>query len=526
MKKGFLSLVLHAHLPYVRHPEHEEFLEERWLYEAITETYIPLIQMLERASSERIPFRLTMSVTPPLASMLQDELLQARYLRHINRLIELSAKEIERTKKDPGLHPLALMYFHRFSASRDIFEHHYHRDLTRAFKRFLDEGLLEIITCGATHGFLPLMSPAPQSVRGQIATACEHYEDVFGRRPRGIWLPECGYYPGYDKILGENGLQYFFVDSHGILNADPQPQKGVFAPLRTPGGPYAFGRDIESSKQVWSAKEGYPGDFDYREYYRDIGFDLDYEYIKSYIHPDGLRVSTGMKYYRITGKGGHKEPYQPERAHEKAAYHAANFLFNREKQIEYLHHKFGFQPIVVAPYDAELFGHWWYEGPQFLDFLMRKTVCDSQTVELITPGEYLQRSPEQQPATPSFSSWGYMGYAEYWLQGSNDWIYFHLHAASEKMHELARRYTSPNELERRALNQAARELLLAESSDWAFIMTTGTMVPYAIKRTKDHLLRFSRLHDDLLQGTIDLKWLEELEQYDNIFPRVNYRYYA
>lgn len=526
MKKGYLLLVLHAHLPYVRHPEHEDFLEEHWLFEAINDTYIPLIEVYDRLLADGVRFRITMSVTPTLASMLADGFLQERYLKYLNQLITLAEKEVERTRYDGNFHPLACMYRDRFYRAREVFQNRYGCNLISAFRKFQDAGVLEIITCGATHGYLPLMATVPKSVRAQVATACVHYERTFGRRPRGIWLPECGYYPGYDAILKENGLDYFFVDSHGVLFAEPQPKYGTFAPIRTPHGVHAFGRDFESSKQVWSAEEGYPGDPVYREYYRDIGFDLDYEYIRPYIHPDGFRVNTGIKYYRITGKTDHKEPYHPGWARDRAAEHAGNFMFNREKQCEFLFNRLRRKPVVVAPYDAELFGHWWYEGPAFLDFLIRKITFDSPVIQLAAAPDYLAENPEIQPSEPSYSSWGYKGYSEYWLEGSNDWIYRHLHQASEKMTALAQKFEHPSALERRALNQAAREVMLAESSDWAFIMKTGTMVPYAVQRTRDHLLRFFRLHHELMEGRVSVDWLEWLESQDHLFPDVNYRIYA
>jgi 1,4-alpha-glucan branching enzyme len=236
MKKGYLLMVLHAHLPFVRHPEYEDFLEERWFYEAITETYIPLIEMFDRFLAENIPFRMTMSVTPTLASMLSDGLLQERYLKHLNKLIELAEKEVVRTKNDAAFNYLANMYLHKFYRSREVFENKYGRNLIHAFKKIQEAGCLEIITCAATHGFLPLMQTVPHSIRAQIATACDHYEQTFGRRARGIWLPECGYYPGYDKVLTDSGLQYFFVDTHGVLHAEPQPKYGVYAPIQTPNG--------------------------------------------------------------------------------------------------------------------------------------------------------------------------------------------------------------------------------------------------------------------------------------------------
>ncbi|OQA56070.1 MAG: 1,4-alpha-glucan branching enzyme [Candidatus Omnitrophica bacterium ADurb.Bin277] len=522
MGKGFLSIVLHAHLPFVRHPEHEYFLEEMWLYEAITETYVPLIHMMEGFERDNVPWRLTMSLTPSLMSMLRDPLLQDRYVRHIDKLIELANKEIERTRFMPQFHETALHYYWEFTRAKDTFVNRYHRDLTQAFRKFQDHGHLEIITCGATHGFLPLISRTESAVRGQIETAAKLYDEVLGRRPIGIWLPECGYYPGVDKFLKEQGIRYFLTDTHGILHASPRPKYGIFAPVFCPTGVAAFGRDVESSKQVWSSVEGYPGDCDYREFYRDIGYELDFDYVRPYISPDGIRVNTGIKYYRITGDTEDKQPYVRAWAMEKAASHAGNFMFNREKQIEHLYEFMGRKPIVVAPYDAELYGHWWYEGPDFLNFLIRKVAFDQNTVRLISPSDYFREYPVNQISTPSFSSWGWKGYSETWLSGANDWIYRHIHKATLRMSELANRYRGQNGLVGRALKQAARELYLAQSSDWAFIMHTGTMVPYAVKRTKEHLLNFTRIYEDLTNDRLDEGFLRDLESRNNIFPNVDY----
>ncbi|MFA5261368.1 MAG: 1,4-alpha-glucan branching protein domain-containing protein [Candidatus Omnitrophota bacterium] len=523
MHQGYLSLILHAHLPFVRHPEEEYFLEENWLYEAITETYIPLIKVMERLVRDDVDFRLTMSLTPTLVSMLQDPLLQSRYIRHIDRLIELAEKELVRTEYSPDYHVLARMYHQNFCSARETFVEKCRGDLVASFKNFQEMGCLEIMTCAATHGFLPILNVNPEVVRAQIFIGVEHYKKTFGRPPRGIWLPECAYFQGLDKILADAGIWYFIIDSHGLLHSDPLPRYGVYAPCFCPSGVAAFGRDWESSKQVWSSKEGYPGDYDYREYYRDIGFALEHDYIRPYIHPMGFRINTGIKYWRITGNTEYKEVYHPDWAREKAASHAGNFMFNREKQIEHLAHHMDRKPLIIAPYDAELFGHWWYEGPQWIEFLARKICYDQKTVRMTTPAEYLKEYPVNQVTVPSASSWGYKGYAEHWLDGSNDWVYRHVHMAGKRMAELARKFsshlTNPRQkgLIRRALNQAARELLLAEASDWPFIMKTGTMVPYANKRVTQHIAQFTRLYENLLRNTVDKKGLEELEQRDNIF---------
>ena len=525
MPQGYVALILHAHLPFVRHPEFEDFLEEDWLYEAVTETYIPLIKVMEGLVRDNVDFRLTMSLTPPLCSMLLDPLLQERYIRHISKLIELTEKEIERTKWDGAYHDLAWFYHNRFQEARATFCDGYGRNLVGAFRKFQEMGKLELIACAATHGFLPLMQEHPESIRAQIMVARDHYRACFGRDPKGIWLPECAYAPGVEKILQEAEFRWFIMDTHGLMYAHPRPRFGVFAPVFTQAGVAAFARDVESSRQVWSAEEGYPGDFDYRDFYRDIGFDLEYDYIKPYIHPDGIRCFTGIKYHRITGKTPHKEPYIRSWAMEKAATHAGNFMFWREKQVEHLYGVMKREPLIISPYDAELYGHWWFEGPEFLNFFMRKVCFDQQVFKLTTPTEYLRMFPTQQIVQPSQSSWGNKGYWEVWLEGSNAWIYPYLHIAAERMTELARHYKHGDQLTQRALKQAARELLLAQSSDWAFIMKSGTVVPYAVKRTKDHILRFTRLYEQIKSGRIDEPWLASVEWRDNIFPDINYHYY-
>jgi len=526
MTDGYLALVLHAHLPFIRHPEYESFLEENWLFEAVTDTYIPLVDIFDRLIDDNVDFRITISLSPTLISMLRDELLVSRYIRHLDKLIRLSGMEMERTRNDGPTNSLAKMYHERYIRAKYLFSEKYGNDITRAFKKFQDLGKVEVITCSATHGYLPLMDVHKPAVRAQVKVAVDTYRSVFGSTPKGMWLPECGYQPGHDKFLSEFGIRYFFVETHGILFGTPRPKYGVYSPYFTKSGVAVFGRDLESSKAVWSSRDGYPGDVNYREYYRDIGFDLDFDYIKPFINECGTRVNTGIKYYRITGETDHKGIYDRDIAMKTAASHASNFMFNREKQVEHLKGVMDRKPIIVSPYDAELFGHWWFEGPQWLEYLLRKIHFDQETVKTITPSEYLDLYDAYPVMTPSMSSWGYKGYSEVWLDGSNDWIYRHLHKMAETMTADAGKYDSPSDVERRALNQMARELLLAQSSDWAFIMKTGTFVNYAVNRTREHVGRFFALHEQLTSGNIDIRMLEEAEHKYNLFRDIDYKTYA
>ena len=256
--KGYVSFILHAHLPYIHHPESEDYLEEEWLYEAISETYIPLLLNFQKLEEEKVPFRLTMTLTPPLLSMLDDKLLQKRYIKYLKKHIELCKKEVIRTSYDTRLNELSKYYLNRYSNDLHVFKDVYNCNLINAFKHFQDIGVLEIITCGATHGYFPILYVNENTVKAQIAVGVETYKKYFGKHPRGIWLPECGYIPEVDKYLKEFGIEYIITESHGILYADPMPIYATFAPIVSTQGIIAFGRDIESSKQVWSSICGYP----------------------------------------------------------------------------------------------------------------------------------------------------------------------------------------------------------------------------------------------------------------------------
>lgn len=525
--QGYLALVLHAHLPYVRHPEHAEFLEEDWLYEAIVETYLPLLDVLYGLADDGVPFALTMSLTPPLCHMLRDELLQQRFVRYVDRAIALAERETERTKGQGQLADIAAFYLARLQHAKRSYEERWKRDLVGAFGALQERGVLEIITCAATHGFLPLMENFREAVRAQILIARDHYRETFGRDPRGIWLPECAYVSSLDEVLREANLRWFVLDAHGLMFGSPRPRYAIYAPCFTPAGPAAFGRDRDSSRQVWSAEEGYPGDPAYRDFYRDIGFDLSAEYLRDFILPDGTRRFTGLKYHRITGRTHDKELYNRGWAMGAADSHAGNFMANRAAQISHLRGNMNVDPIVVSPFDAELFGHWWFEGPEFLNLFIRKAVYDQQEFRLTTPSGYLDGHDTLQLVVPSASSWGHKGYWEVWLDDSNSWIYPHLHMAAKRMTQMARAHRDTTDpIIDRALRQMARELLLAQSSDWAFLMKTGTAKNYATKRTKDHVLRFTRLYDQVRGNHIDRAFLENCEWRDNIFPQLDWRYFA
>ncbi|MFP4509606.1 MAG: glycoside hydrolase family 57 protein [Spirochaetota bacterium] len=530
MKHGSVMLVLHAHLPFVRHPEYDSFLEEMWLFEAISETYLPLLRMLDRLERDDIAGSFCMSFSPTLVSMLNDSLLRERYVQHLDRLIELGWKETDRTSADPELAPVAAMYRDLYAQCRIDFLDTYEQDLIARFRHHAESGRIQAITTLATHPFAPVYQHSAETVRVQIQVAIAEHAAVFGRKPKGFWLPECGYYPGIEQLFDDAGIHFFFVAAHGLLFGEERAESGVYAPVQCSNGVLAFGRDMASANAVWSESEGYPGDPEYREFYRDIGHDLPIEYIGPYIHLGNERINTGYKYYAITGRTDQKRPYIPERASEKALSHAENFLFKQVRQCRAVAPLIDKVPVIVSPYDAELFGHWWFEGVQWLEALFRRAhkaaVEDDDWVEFVSPAQYMHTHNDFQVLEPVLSSWGNKGYSEVWLDGSNDWIYRHTHKAVERMIDLVQRYPNETGLKQRALNQAAREVLLSQASDWPFIIRSGTAVSYAESRVKEHISNFTHIYDSLSGGMISTEWLTKVERRNNCFPRIDYRLFG
>ncbi|CAN5756769.1 glycoside hydrolase family 57 protein [soil metagenome] len=528
MPVGYFSLILHAHLPFVRHPEYPEFLEEDWLYEAITEVYLPLVFILQNLHEAGAAPRVAINVSPPLSEMLADELLQTRYTRHLENLAELADKEVVRTRSEAAeFSDVAKMYADNLRHSLYLWNDRYKRDLISAFRKLQDNGVLEIITCGATHGFLPLIS-TPEAQNAQVKIAVDNYKKHFRRQPRGIWLPECAYEPGIETFLKANGIEYFISDTHAIVYGDPRPKYGVHAPVVCPNGVGVFARDVETSRQVWSAEIGYPGNDLYREFYRDIGWDLPHEYLKPHLHEDGNRRHLGLKYHRITGRDVPqqlKQPYLPTLATQKAAENASHFIGERIKQAHTLRQTFdGHPPLVVSPYDAELFGHWWFEGPQFIDFLFRKLHWDQNEIAAVTPGDFLDSGIPIQIQQPTASSWGESGYYKVWLNEKNSWMYPYQHDAERRMTGAAERFSKPKSLgetSERVLKQMARELLLAQSSDWAFQIYQGTTVEYSSLRFQSHIHRFDLLAQLLDADGVNDDLLSEIEARDNIFNEID-----
>jgi len=522
MENGYLALVLNAHLPFVRRPDYPRFLEERWLFEALSESYLPLLRLFRRLEEDSVPFHLTLAVSPTLEAMLGDKLLGERYVAYLESQLALGRAEEGRIGGDPAFGPLARMYSELYRSDLEDFGSRYSGDVLGVLDYYYKRGKVELITSGATHAFLPMYRDLPEAVAAQVETAIVSHRRVFGKHPAGFWLPQLGWYPGVGDVLKSYNVQYTVVTTRGALLGDPLPIRGSFAPVQSRSGLAVFVRDAGATKAVWSDTEGYPSDPAYREFYRDIGFDLGPDYLAPFLGGDGARTFTGFKYWAITGRTEVKVPYDPARAAVQSAAHASAFLADRRAEAAAAAPLMDRPPLMVCPYDAELFGHFWFEGVAWLESLFRLAAREPE-LRLLTLGEYLRLYPDAQVSEPEYSSWGDGGYGEVWLEGSNDWVYRHTFKAAERMTELAERFPDESGLRERILNQAAREVLLAMCSDWALLMRAGRSNAFARGQLEDAIANFERIYEMLCSNTVNTEWLTRLEKRNNLFPAINYR---
>lgn len=517
-----INIILHAHQPYVRHLEYEKFLEEDWLYESLNETYIPLLRMLSNLEDEKINFKLSICFSPTLCSMLIDEPLQERFVNYMLSHIELGEKEVERTKKeDPECHRMALHYLRETRINLDVYEA-YNRNILIGFKKLSEDGKIELVSSAATHAFFPLYKDYPDAINAEIAVGIDTHKKVFGMQPKGFWLPEAGFYPGLDEILKDNGIEWIQTSAQSALTSPDKSLYGGYRPIVLPSSIYAFPRDWNLTSLLWSNKTGYPCDPDYREFYKDIGYYLPMDYVGKYMHEPALRVFTGYKYFAITGKGEDKEYYSQDKAKEKVRLHVDNFLYNIRKKGNLLDACGIKDHVFNLTFDAELFGHRWYDGIEFLELVIRELALDSDNYTLTTPEMYLNDSDNVDNIRINESSSGIRGGADTWLDSSNSWIYRHTIKAIERMEELVERFPDQGSLKKRFLNQALRELLLAMSSDWPCIMHDNTSYSYAEKRIKDHLSSFNVVHSSMCRNTVNTEWLINAEKRNALFPDIDF----
>jgi 1,4-alpha-glucan branching enzyme len=542
-------LTLHSHLPYVlnhgRWPHGSD-----WICEAAVDTYLPLLEALRRLGAEDTPAAATIGFTPVLA----NQLASPAFVREMDsffeqRLVACAEAPAALAKAgETSLLPLVDFWRARLVRLRELF-HDIGGDLVAAFRALEAAGRVEIIGSAATHGFLPLLA-RDESIRFQLAVGTAEHRRLFGRVPSGCWLPECAYRPrgpwapwptaprsgvrrGIEEHLADAGFRFFFVDAHLAsagrplgLSGDPaaldpevhQPASrgGAEPGQRSPyqayrvahtrggGNVSAYVRDPRASMQVWSRFEGYPGDGVYLEFHK-------------------MRWPGGLKLWRVTGAGvdlGAKEPYDAEVALAHARGHAAHFAGLLDGIAGAQQRRDG---VIVAPFDTELFGHWWFEGPDFLAEMYR-SLRGRPEIRPATGSQHLARHPARTGIRMPAGSWGANGDFSMWLSDQTAWTWERLWPLEERFWDAAPTALASEET-RFILAQAARELLLAQSSDWQFIISTGAAADYGERRFREHCTDAEELVATLVDGSPSAlergrRRAAELAERDALFPDV------
>lgn len=567
MSADHLTLILHAHLPYVlTHGRWPHGLD--WLNEAAAESYVPLLRVLDGLAADGISSKLTVTLTPILLEQLADPVFPSVFSRYLQERVD-AAREDEREFSrvgDQDLRVQAVRWERHFREILRLFQEVYRGDLVGAFRRLSDHGQIEILTSAATHAYLPLLG-FDDNVHAQLAQGAATSFQRLGRAPRGIWLPECAYRPrtrwippvsvgplpgpiwrkGLEEFLSERGLTHFVADTHllrggeavgvygdrfeAVARLRSQPRAEPARPEDPPRNPYSlywvagtppggvqvalFTRDSMTGAQVWSGERGYPGDEGYLEFHK-------------------RRFPGGHRYWRVTvprSDLAEKAEYDPDAAARRVETHARHFVEMVKTILGEARSRSHRAAVLCAPYDAELFGHWWHEGPLWLDRVLRLLAVSSR-VEAVTMSEALTREPPVETVSLPEGSWGEGGRHQIWLNEATGWIWEQIYDAEAKMRCLARRVVQGDPLLDRLLRQAGRELLLLESSDWPFLVTTQHAKDYALLRVTEHADRFRRLAalaEQVGGGGLlspdEEKWLADVESQDRPFRQIDPRWF-
>ncbi|MEX0781840.1 MAG: 1,4-alpha-glucan branching protein domain-containing protein [Dehalococcoidia bacterium] len=525
LDKGAVTFVLHTHLPYCRLAGRWPHGEE-WLHEAMLECYLPLLRAFRRLADD-IPGSLgvTINLTPVLAEQIRDELINRHFAVYLAERIERAETDVARFAEEGGRRA-ATAEFHRdrYRAIATFYHDTIQGDVLGGFRALEESGHIEIATCAATHGYLPLLDD-DAAVRFQVQTGVESHERNFGRRPRSFWLPECAYEPGLERFLEEAGVKVFFVETHLVTGGRARGKAlgdvvGPYAEMRKraantvelPAGSgttfraYHAGqsnvsviaRNEATGLQVWSAAHGYPGDGLYREFHKKD-------------------ETSGLHYWRVTGAKvdlGDKDLYDPGSAAAMARSHADHFRGVITAESGAYHSGTGNHGLVAMAYDTELFGHWWLEGVDFLEETIRRLAREG-SVELTTAGAFVEAHPPTDSIDLPEGSWGNGGDHRTWLNPETAWTWPEIHSRQRRAATLLASDSA-------AADQLGRELLLLQSSDWQFLMTTGQAHDYAIQRFREHAARFDSLANAMEANSPEIPVLvQELYELDNPFPAIN-----
>ncbi len=527
-----LSLVIVGHQGYIRHvaDEKDYALQNDILFNSISATYLPLINLFHRLESENVKFRLGMVFSPSLCSLLSDPVVQEQYIEWLERKIALGESEIERCKADPALLKNALSCLEKAKKDKDDFCDVYSQNLIGEFKNFADKGYLELLSTSGTYAFLPHYGDMTEILNAQVEVGLYSHRSFFGAKPAGFYLPFLGYTSGIENVLKSYGFRYTIVDNRSILFSENLPESGIFSPVRCPvsgkdgssAGSFAlFAQDGDTPDDICA----FASNPVYKNCEKDIGFELsDSELISAgFLEEGSARVPSGFRYW--SRENDSNQIYDSEKALEQVKKDAKAFVDAKNAKLsEAEKHMEGKYPSIVCVFSAALLGQQWAEGVDFLESVIRQAgdeelvlgTCYSQLENV-----YLLQKVTPYPGAAQGNSFG-----EDLLDGSMDEMLRYTRKMSERMVDLSDRFPNETGLKVRLLNLASRELLLSQSGEWSIMLHEGIFPEYAKKRFEDSIRAFMYIFDALGSKVVSTEWLTRMERECTIFPWINFRIFS
>jgi 1,4-alpha-glucan branching enzyme len=521
-----IVLVIVGHQGYVRHVTDEKAYdpENDILFESISNTYLPLLNIFKSLDADKVSFKVGLVLSPPLCSLLDDPTIQQQYIEWLNRRIALGEEEVKRCAKTEYAESANACLVQAQKDKIDFTEV-YDQKLLPLFAEYAAKGYVELIATAGTYAFLPHYNDMVEILNAQIETGLYAHRHFFGSAPEGFWLPYMGYTNGLEKILRAYGISYTVLDTHGFLFSETAPKGGIFSPVRCANSLVLFARDNETPGDI-SDTDGYMNNPVYKDQTRDVGFDLSAAELKSFLPSGCARVPTGYSYWANGSDRSENRPvYDPAKAKAQAAEDAKSFLAAKAEKLEKASVLLkGKDVSLVCTIPACVLGQDWAEGILWLEQVFRRN--DKNKMTFAKCGELMQNQFELPKVEPFPSAASGTGYGEDLLDSTNGWMLRYVRKMSERMVDLAGRFPDDTGLKARLLNLGAKELMLAQSGEWAKMLHENRFSEYVTKRFRDSISAFTAVFDSLGSNTVSTEWLTNLEHEHTIFPWMNYRIFS
>jgi 1,4-alpha-glucan branching enzyme len=518
MSSKKLGIVVAAHLPYVRHLCEEGELpgpEYDLLFTSISQTYLPLVNLIKKLEEEGVKSKFSIVMTPTLCAMLDDTEIQNQYVEWLDRCIALGQKEIERVGKDSAKLKIAQDTLKKLQQNKEDFTQKYNCNLLKQFAEFARKELIEILASCGSYAFLPHYADLPEVLNAQVETGIISHRNYFGIAPDGFWLPYQGYTKGLERVLRSYGILYTVLDSRGLLFAEDAPQTGIFAPVRTWNSLVIFANDSKACSEI-TGENAFLLNKVYKNQNRDIGFELEINELGDFVKPDSPRTNTLFRYWSNS-----EEIYDEQAALLQARKDAELYLKNRNETLVEAEKSVN-APSLICKIDARFLGGDWAEGMEFFETLLRKN-ADS---EFVTPNELIEEQFKLTKVTPYPSAACGMGYGEDLLDSTNSWMLRYTRKMCERMVDLSDRFKDETGLKARLLILGAKELMLSQSAELSKMIHDGDLPDWAKNSFTQSVKNFTTVFDSLGTNLVSTEWLTVLEKEHNLFPWMNYRIFS